>query len=140
MPAQTVTLNLPETLYKRAKEMAQAVDRSLEQILTQSIALSLPALETDLPPDIRSELVALPLLSDDELWAIARSTMDERQQDRLQELAEVQKHRSLTSAEQSDLARLLDSAERVMLHKAEAYRLLARRGYEVFSPTDSLIG
>ena len=66
MPAQTVTLTLPETLYERAKETAQAIDRSLEQVLTQSIALSLPALETDLPPNIRSELVALSLLNDDE--------------------------------------------------------------------------
>ena len=140
MPAQTVTLTLPEPLYERAKETAHAADRSLEQVLNQSIALSLPALETDLPPDIRSELVSLPLLSDDELWAFAHSTMDERQQDRLQELAEVQKHRSLTSAEQSDLAQLMDNAERVMLHKAEAYRLLARRGYEVFSPTAPLVG
>ncbi len=136
MSAQTVTLTLPETLYERAKETAQAIDRSLEQVLTQSIALSLPALETDLPPDIRSELAALSLLSDDELWAIARSTMDERQQDRLQDLAEAQKHRSLTLAEQSDLAQLMDNAERVMLRKAETYRLLARRGYAVFSPPE----
>ncbi len=136
MPAQTVTLTLPETLYERAKETAQAVDRSLELVLTQSIALSLPALETDLPPDVRSELVALPLLSDDELWTIARSIMDERQQDRLQYLAEAQKHRSLTLAEQSDLTQLMDEAERVMLRKAEAYRLLARRGYRVFSPPE----
>ena len=134
MPAQTVTLTLPEPLYERAKEAARAVDRSLEQVLTQSIALSLPALETDLPPDVRSELVALPLLSDDELWAIARSTMGERQQAHLEDLAEAQKHRSLTPAEQSDLAQLMDEAERMMLRKAEAYRLLARRGHTVFSP------
>ncbi len=137
MPAQTVTLTLPETLYERAKETAQAIDRSLEQVLTQSIALSLPALETDLPPDMRSELTALSLFSDDELRTIARSTMDERQQERLQDLAEAQKHRSLTPAEQSDLAQLMDKAERVMLRKAEAYRLLARRGYAVFAPSVS---
>jgi hypothetical protein len=77
------------------------------------------------------------LLSDAELWAIARSTMDERQQARLQELAETQKHRPLTPAEQSDLEQLMSEAERVMLRKAEAYRLLARRGYAVFSPAES---
>ena len=60
--------------------------------------------------------------------------MDEWKQARLKDLAEAQKHRSLTPAEQSDLTQLLDEAERVMLRKAEAYRLLARRGYAVFSP------
>lgn len=136
MSVQTVTLTLPKALYERAKETARAVDRSLEQVLTQSIALSLPALEADLSPAIRSELVALPLLSDAELWAIARSTMDECRQACLQNLAETQKHRSLTPAEQSDLAQLVDEAERVMLRKAEAYRLLARRGYAVFSSSE----
>jgi hypothetical protein len=137
MPAQTVTLTLPEPLYERAKETAHAVDRSLEQVLTQSIALSLPALETDLSPDVRSELAGLPLLSDDDLWAIARSIMDESKQIHLEDLAGAQKHRSLTPAEQSDLTSLMDEAERTMLRKSEAYRLLARRGHAVFSPPES---
>ena len=137
MTTRTVTLTLPEVIYERASETAQVVDRSLEQVLTQSIALSLPALETDLPPAIRSELASLPLLSDDELWAIARSTMDEDQQTRLQDLAEAKKGRPLTPAEQSVLAQLMDEAEWVMLRKAEAYRLLARRGYMVFSPPEA---
>ncbi len=136
MPARTVTLTLPEAIYERAKETAQVVDRSLEQVLTQSIALSLPALETDLPPAVRSELAALSLLGDDDLWAVARSTMDERQQARLQTLAEAKKRRPLTPSEQSELVLLMDEAERVMLRKAEAYRLLARRGYDVFSPPE----
>ncbi len=137
MTAQTVTLTLPQTLYERARETAQAIDRPVEQVLTQSIAISLPILETDLPPDVRADLVALPLTGDDELWSIARSTMDKDQQTHLRDLAEAQKHRPLTSNEQSDLDRLMNKAERVMLRKAEAYRLLARRGYTVFSPPNS---
>ena len=57
MTAQTVTLTLPQTLYERARETAQAIDRPVEQVLTQSIAISLPILETDLPPDVRADLV-----------------------------------------------------------------------------------
>ena len=63
--------------------------------------------------------------------------MDQDQQTLLRDLAEAQKHRSLTSDEQSDLDKLMNKAERVMLRKAEAYRLLARRGYTVFSPPNS---
>jgi hypothetical protein len=138
MSVRTVTLTLPEVLYERAREASRAVDRSLEQVLTQSIALALPALEADLPPAIRSKLAALPLLSDAELWTVARSAMDQAQQLRLEVLAETQKRRPLTSAEQLELGQLMDDAEQAMLRKAEAYRLLARRGYTVFSPSGSL--
>ena len=137
MTARTVTLTLPQTLYERARETAQAIDRPVEQVLIQSIAISLPILETDLPPDVLADLGALPLTSDDELWSIARSKMDNDQQTLLQDLAEAQKHRSLTSNEQADLDKLMNQAERVMLRKAEAYHLLARRGYTVFSPPNS---
>jgi hypothetical protein len=136
MSVHAITLSLPEPLYQRAREVAQVADRPLEQVLTQSIALSLPALESDLPATIRSELAALPLLSDAKLWAIARSFMDKRKQARLQILAEAQKHRSLTLVEKAELSQLMNEAELVMLRKAEAYHLLARRGHSVFSDAE----
>ena len=104
----------------------------------QSIALSLPELEDDLPSAIRSELAAFPLLSDTELENIAHGTMEEGQQVQLETLTEVQKQRSLTAAEEGTLDRLMAEAQRVMLRKAEACRLLARRGYSVFSPSGAL--
>jgi hypothetical protein len=133
MSARTVTVTLPEVLYERVKITAEASARSVEDVCTQSIALSLPELEEDLPSAIRSELAALSLLSDTELENIARGMMDEEQQDQLQILAEVQKQRPLTAAEGVTLGRLMDEAQRVMLRKAEAYRLLARRGHAVLS-------
>ncbi len=136
MSAQTVTLTLPKAIYERARETAHIADRPLEEVLVQSIILSLPPLEKDIPSSLRVELAALSLLSDAELWTVARSTMDSEQQTHLETLAEAQKHRSLTPVEQSALARLVDKAERVMLRKAEAYRLLARRGYTVFASPD----
>jgi hypothetical protein len=130
-------VTLPEALYERAKETAEASARSLEEVVAQSLALSLPGLERDLPSDIRLELAALPLLSDTELEDIAQSTMDEEQQARLEALAALRKQRPLTPAEESTLAHLMDEAQRVMLRKAEAYRMLARRGHAVFSPPDA---
>lgn len=130
--AQTVTLTLPGAVYERAKETAQSVNRPLEDILVQSIALSLPPLEEDIPSPLRMELSALSLLGDEALQAIARSRMDSEQQARLESLAEAQKQRSLTSEEEAVLTDLMSEAERVMLRKAEAYRLLAQRGYDVF--------
>ena len=115
-----------------------AVDSVLLRVPTaKPIALSLPTLEPDLSPALRSELAALPLLSDAELHAIAHSTLDERRQAQLQDLAEACKLRPLTELEQSLLDQLMNEAERVMLRKAEAYRLLARRGYAIFSASEA---
>jgi hypothetical protein len=133
MSGRTITVTLPEVLYERVKITAEASARSVEEVCTQSIALSLPELEEDLPPAIRAELAALPLLSDAELERLAHGLMSEENQMRLEMLAEMQKQRSLTTAEETQLAQLLQEAHHLMLRKAEAYRLLARRGHTVFS-------
>lgn len=138
MPSRTITVNLPEPLYERAKETAATSSLSMEEALTQFIALSLPALEDDLSPEIRSELAALPLRSDVELWEIAKGTMDEKQQSLLEIFAELKKKRPLTEPEQAELADLMYEAHRLMLRKAEAYRLLARRGHAVYRSSETL--
>ena len=133
MSGRAITVTLPEVLYERVKITAEASARSVEDVCAQSIALSLPELEEDLPSEVRSELAALPLLSDAELENLAYRHMNEEQQERLETLAEIQKQRSLTAAEESTLTQLMEEARRLMLCKAEAYRLLARRGHAVFS-------
>lgn len=75
MSSKTVALDLPEALYERARETAKISHRTVEDVLTQSIALSLPPLENDLPPAIRSEFAALSMFSDAKLLKIAESTI-----------------------------------------------------------------
>lgn len=67
MSDQTLTLTLPEVLYKRVVETAEASSLTENEVLTQSIAMALPELESDLPPDLRKRLLAMALLSDKEL-------------------------------------------------------------------------
>lgn len=131
MTVRTVTVQLPETLYRQAKETAEAKSLTIEEVLAQSIALSLPPLEEDLPAELRNELSSLMLLSDDELWAIARSEMDEKLQDRLEALMSIRDSRALSSEEDSELGSLLTKSESLMVKKAEAYRLLTRRGFSI---------
>jgi len=133
MSARTITVTLPEVLYERVKSTADASARSVEEVCAQSIALSLPELEDDLPSEIRSELAALPLLSDVELETIAHSSMSDDAQNQLEMLADVQKHRPLSAAEETTLNQLLAEAQRLMLRKAEAYHLLARRGHALLA-------
>lgn len=131
MTLKTVTVTLPETLYRRAKETAEATDRSLQEVLEQSIALSLPPLEDDLPANVRATLSALTLLSDEALWQVARSEWEEEKQLRLEELVEMRKGRGLTPDEASQFDALFAESELAMLKKAESYRLLTRRGYTI---------
>ena len=130
MPQQTVSVELPEDLYQRVCETASAVARSVQDVLTAMIAMSLPPLEKDLPPEIRSELGPMALLSAEELRAISRESLDHDRQVRLESLAERQKKQSLSEAERAELEALVEQAQRVMLHRAEARRLLALRGHQ----------
>ena len=68
------------------------------------------------------------LLNDMQLWKTANSVMKDALQLRLEELAELQKHRSLTEKEQSELDSLMEQAYQIMLCKAEARQILAQRG------------
>lgn len=138
MTDRTITLTLPDALYRRATDMAQASALSLEEVVTTSVAVALPDLEDQMPSDIREALVALPLLDDKELQEVADSVMATDEQNCLEELVELQKKRALTEAEESTLIHLMEQAQLVMLRKAEAYRLLARRGYAPFQNTGKL--
>ena len=74
MSGRTITVTLPDVLYERVKSTAEASARSVEDVCTQSIALSLPELEDDLPSAIRSELAVLPffLISSNTFSSTAR--------------------------------------------------------------------
>jgi len=132
MTTQTITVTLPESVYKRLTETAQAFSMTQEEVLRESIALLMPALESDLSLEEHQNLSELALLSDLDLWKVARSMMSEERQQSLEALASFQKQRSLTGQEQTQLATLMTIAEQIMLRKAEAYRLLAMRGHTVF--------
>lgn len=131
MVLKPLTLHLPEPLYERVKVTAEATDRSLEEVAEQVLALSIPLLEEDLPPDLRDDLAALNLMSDDELWRIARSHLAEDKAERLEGLIDTRKERVLTNDESQELEALLAKGDLIMLKKAESYRLLTRRGYTI---------
>jgi len=133
MADQTISITLSDGLYERVKATAAAAALSVEEVLMQSVALSLPTLEDDLPPETRKNLAALSLFSDSELWRMAESMADDDLQQQIETLAERQKQHALTTAEHSRLTKLMSRAQLFMLRKAEAYRLLARRGYTLFS-------
>jgi hypothetical protein len=138
MAETTITLTLPDALYKRAKDTARASSLTLEEVVATSVAVALPNLEDEMPLRVRESLAKLPLLDDEELQTVADSVMASEEQNRLEELVELQKKQLLTEAEESSLTHLMEQAQLVMLRKAEAYRLLAKRGYTPFQSTSNL--
>ena len=132
MSEQTITVTLPSSIVERIQTTAKAASLTSEEVIQQSVMLLLPALESDIPHKLRSELYRLALLNDIQLWKAANSVMENSQQLRLEKLAEQQKYRNLTDAEQVELDSLMAEAGQVMLCKAEARRLLAQRGHRFF--------
>ena len=130
MTTHTITLKLPEPLYRSARQVAEATRRPLEAILTDSIARTLPPLDDVSPAEV-AELAKLAGLDDASLWREARATMKPVEQAMMHESLDRQGASELTSAEHVRLQDLLDVYGRLMVRKAHAYLLLARRGYRV---------
>lgn len=127
MNARSVTLHLPEAVMRRARQAATVLQRPVEEVLSDTLAASLPDVE-DTPPDMQAELARMTWFSDQELWTVAQSTMSEEQQEKLRYLIELQAQRSLTQEEQETLEALRREYGRVTLRKARAYALLSLRG------------
>ena len=127
MTVQSVTLRLPETVMRRARQTANVLQRPLEELLTGLVTAALPDVE-DAPLEVQAELARMTWFSDQELWSIARSTMPVEQQEQLRSLADLQTIRALTPAEQETLDNLRLEYGRVTLRKARAYALLSLRG------------
>jgi len=126
MTVQSVTLDLPEAVIRRARQAAEVLNHPLEKVLADVLAASLPEVE-DVPPDMRAELEQMTWFSEQQLWAIAHSTMADEQQTRLQALTELQPDHALTAQERAEQGSLQREYGRVTLRKARAYALLSLR-------------
>jgi hypothetical protein len=130
MTLQTITLRLPEPLFRTARQMAQVTKRPIEAVLQDGLAAMLPPLD-DVGPDEAAELAGLASLNDAALWREARTLMTTSEQAETRTLLERQSEGALRSDEQPRLQELLQLYGRLMVRKAHAYLLLARRGYRV---------
>ncbi|MGH2543969.1 MAG: hypothetical protein ACRDIB_14300 [Ardenticatenaceae bacterium] len=128
MTTQEVKLPLPENLYLRFQQVAQATEQSLTDVLLHAVKVGSPPDWADAPAEFQRDLAALDRLPDDALWQIARSrrTADIA---RHQELLDKNAEGTLTAAELTELTRLRTAADRFMLRKAHAAALLRGRGH-----------
>ncbi len=130
MDTETITLDIPESLYRTAQRVAQATHQSLDVVLQTSIAQGLPPLD-DVTEEVATELAALGSLDDGALWQATRIAMHAGEQAEIHMLLDRQATDEITIDEKMRLRDLLSIYGELMVRKAHAYLLLARRGYSV---------
>jgi len=131
MATQTVTLQLPESLYTRLQQAARATRRSLDDVLLHAVQVGSPPRWDDAPAEFQADLAALDRLDDDTLWRIARSRKSEADMERYQDLLDKNANDRLSANERDELAGLRIEFDRSMLCKAHAAALLRWRGYQI---------
>jgi predicted transcriptional regulator len=130
MPSQTITLELPEPLYRTVCTLAQVTKRPLAEILQESLAHALPPLD-DVPPEEAEILARMSTMDDAALWQASTVAMPESQQEALHALLDGQSAGELLPADAVRLQDLIDEYGRLLVRQAHAWLLLARRGYTI---------
>ena len=133
MLVETVTLKVPEIIYQRLVNTAQATKRSLEDVMVHALRVGSPPEWEDAPPEFQADLAAMDKLDDDSLWKIARSRKSEEAMERYDLLLGRNQAGALTEAERLALTALREDSDRFMLRKAQAVVLLRWRGHEVIN-------
>ena len=118
MAEQTITLNLPEAIYQRVKRTAEALKRPLDEIVAESLNVTLPPLD-----DIAGK-------SMNDLRAQAQASFDPNKQARLSALLELNKAGQITPEQEREMDDLLAQAYELAAKKARASRLFSQ-----FSPS-----
>ena len=118
-----VTVTLPDEVYRSAVRLAQLARREVEDVLTDTLTLSLPSLhqDSDVVPPIET-------VSDAEVLALAALELPPAQDRRLSALLEKQQAGSLTDAERGELLTLMQTYQEGLLRKAQALQEAVRRG------------
>jgi hypothetical protein len=137
MTTQNITLPLPEHLYLRFEQVAEANRQSVTDVLLHAVEMGSPPGWEDVPAEFQVDLAALDRLDDKALWQIARSQQSETDMEHYEVLLHKNANDTLTAEERDELTRLRYEADRFMLRKAQAVALLRWRGHQL-PPADKL--
>jgi hypothetical protein len=134
MATETITLQIPEILYQRLVNTAQAQRRPIEEVIVHALRVGSPPEWDDVPEEFQAELAALDKLDDNSLWQIVRNCKIEKEMERYNFLLQRNSSANITDAEKLELIKLRHEADSFMLCKAQAAVLLRWRGHHVPNP------
>lgn len=129
MATQTINVELPDEVYRRLRDMAAVTNRSLEEVLIQTIRGNLPLTPGDLPPAQHDLVAALAPLSDEALWKIAQESLPAADWHRHRHLLRKAATGALTPAEHEVLVTLRQTTDRFVMRRSVALALLKWRGH-----------
>ena len=132
MSIQTVTLDVPGTIFELVRVRAAQSQRTVQDELLHLIAAAIPA-EDSLPADLANAVSQLAILNDAALWQAARVQLRGDVAEQLATLHRKQQAEGLNETEAKLLASLVRQYEGTMLVRAEAAALLKQRGHDVSS-------
>lgn len=119
-----IVITLPDDIYARARHLAIVTGHPVEKVLLDHLrTLPSPAV----PPDMQTELDALPSLTDDALLTLAGDILSDEIKTRVHVLTGKNGYGELTAEEAEELERLIQRADRLMLRKAAAHAILQMR-------------
>ncbi|MBD2495165.1 hypothetical protein [Nostoc sp. FACHB-280] len=131
MVTETITLQIPQILYQRLVNTAQAQRRPIEEVIVHALQVGSPPAWDDVPEEFQADIAALDKLDDNSLWQILRSCKTVEQMERYDWLLERNSSGSITDAEKLELMKLRHETDLFMLCKAQAAVLLRWRGHHV---------
>jgi hypothetical protein len=128
MDSQSVTVELPISLFRFLERLAEQTHQPLEKLVAQSVAGNLPPSVDNAPLEAQADLLALQRLSIEELRQIAHEQAPAEQQKRHLHLLAKD---DLTAEERTELGQLRQQADWLMLRKAYAWAVLRWRGHSI---------
>jgi len=130
---ETLTLEIPDAIYRRLLDTASATNRPLEEIVLRVFEVGSPPSWADAPEPFQADLAALDRLDNESLWAIAHGQLSDPNPEQLEILVESPTD-SVDSENQEQLDALQMESDRFMLRKAQAAVILRWRGCHVPLP------
>ncbi len=130
MSTLALSLNLPESLYRRLENRARQTNRSVEEESLEALAAGLSD-EDRLPADVEATLSELNTLDDASLELAAHSRFPAESSELLEELHMKRQREGLSEVENLRRSQLMEQYERHMLVRAQAAAILKQRGKQI---------
>jgi hypothetical protein len=131
--AATVTLQIPDLIYQRLVNTANATGRSLEEVMLHALKVGSPPDWDNVPDEFKTDLAALDRLEDEALWKIASARKTTGEMARYDELLDRNQNGTLSQAEQLELIELRSESDASC--SARRKLLLSSTGEDTTYPT-----
>jgi len=133
MTLHSVTIDLSDRVLARLQQAAVLMQRSLEEMIEQTIQGNLPPVIEDLPPSLQTEAALLQQADNQTLWRLAQESLVPEEWARHEVLLSQRQEGALSEAGQQELVQLRERVDHFVLRRSFVLALLKWRGYTLSS-------